>query len=60
MHVFHYQGAGWLLINEVIKVFTELQPTLDMFELLHALNTNTEITEIDRAKNSIVFIQTNR
>ncbi|OAD60754.1 Tudor domain-containing protein 5 [Eufriesea mexicana] len=59
MHIFYYQGIGWLLINEVIKVFSELELTLDTVKLEHVLNTNAQIKEIDRAENSIIFIQTN-
>lgn len=60
MHIFHYQEEGYLLVDEFIEIFNETEKILDMINLLHTFNIRVQFKEIDRTKNSLQFIKTNR
>lgn len=60
MHIFHYQEEGYLLVDEFIEIFNETEKILDMINLLHTFNIHVQFKEIDRTKNSLQFIKTNR
>lgn len=60
MHIFHYQEEGYLLVDEFIEIFNESEKILDMINLLHTFNIRVQFKEIDRTKNSLQFIKTNR
>lgn len=60
MHIFHYQEDGYLLVDEFIEIFNETEKILDMINLLHTFNIRVQFKEIDRTKNSLQFIKTNR
>ncbi|KOC65977.1 Tudor domain-containing protein 5 [Habropoda laboriosa] len=58
-HVFHYQGEGWLLADEFVKIFTEFEITLQMKNVLHILGVCADFKDIDRSKYLIKFFKSN-
>ncbi|KAG7197871.1 hypothetical protein KM043_001682 [Ampulex compressa] len=60
MYIFHYQGQGWLSIDEFVEVFTDFKTSLYMIKLLNKFCVDVTINVIHRGAYPLEFSHLDR